>query len=134
MKAEYEKRLREIEERANAAAEGPWSWEAADPSHLRLGPVSAGIEEKDVLACTRCEGCIESEKVVKEAGKFTRADRAWARCDWPEKSNSDFIAEARADIPWLIKRLREAEGKYKHCRESFADFRAEKGMAADDYE
>ncbi len=98
MTKDQEKRVQEIEERANAADEGPWAWEAADDSMVMLGHVDADIESKDVLACNRCNSCIERGR--------EKPDK-WNRCGWPDKANDTFIAESRADIPWLIALVRE---------------------------
>ncbi len=81
MKPDDEKRLREIEERANAAT--PDEWEAVNP--YRDPKMRPKYHE---VHCPKRDICIGHSMY---------------------KSDAIFVAEARADIPWLIERLREAE-------------------------
>ena len=84
------KRARELSEAAKA---GPWEWEADDATMLCLGTKGDACLEGHVLSAWRCESCAERD----------------AKCLWPSKENSDFIAESRTLVPALADALEAAE-------------------------
>ncbi len=77
-------KLQEIKKRADAATEGPWVCSfVKDGDEIDSFDVSAFVDGP--LVC-------EMDDVSNES-----------------KANQQFIAHARADVPWLLERLEEAE-------------------------
>jgi hypothetical protein len=74
--AETERRLAEIEVREHAAKVGPWTWK--DNGYLRTGIGEWTLSNTDIGICD-CDEYAE-----------------------PDPVDRDFIAHARADVPWLI--------------------------------
>ena len=108
MTPEHEERLREIEERANAATGNKW---------LAFSPY------RDPGARTQYHG-------IKNNGKTMIASAM-------REDDALFAAHARADIPWVIDRLREAEEdgrQRRRCLQALPVYGKVKGDASTDYE
>lgn len=115
-------RLEEIEERANRAIPGPWTNDCCK------GLCPAGIWSKtadvpvvevvrgewgDKFPTIEVEGKGSVGLTGNEFMKFDAPVRAIEECigygtisDEMAKSNGDFIAHAREDIPWLIAEVK----------------------------
>jgi hypothetical protein len=91
-------KLKEIEERAKQATEGPW--EPHEETEYQPGERPIG----KLLYVTGLDRSI--------------FDSEWAdQSDWERsKYNADFIAHARSDIPYLLERLRDAEETLEKIR------------------
>lgn len=93
-------RIAEIEARANAATQGPWTWDVDDASMISLlHDRTEELEHPDVILwCNRCPACVKHHTPDNDH-----------LCGWPNDTNDKFIAHSREDIPYLIDRLRAVE-------------------------
>lgn len=92
--------LREIEERANAATGGPWTWQWARGGEIKHG--------NDVVARVSND----------EDWRYESHNCGYVPCNYPDpddgclcdlsEHDAKFICAARSDIPRLIEALREA--------------------------
>ena len=90
---DVEQRLREIEERASKASEGPWS--------AKWGYV--GARRTLFLSRPDYDGVLFGLSDSEAENVQHRAD-------------TEFAAEARQDIPWLLSLLREREEEIRRLR------------------
>ena len=108
---EVEQRLREIEERANRATPGPWYAKATDDASFmnamyvstRPGP----FEHDNRRGMDPTAPDHDASHVVAITLLQTPLLADVADAKWDE--NTEFIAHAREDVPWLLSLLRERE-------------------------
>lgn len=95
-------RLREIEERVNAATPEPWVWQE----------VGDGPENRQRMFL----------------GARGRHYGHVLKITWPElleDANAEFIAHAREDVPWLLAELASVRAQLEQIRDGWrADLRA----------
>lgn len=96
-------RLAEIEARANRATPGPWKTRGegradTDDSWVRiLGNIHNDGKSSTRVATVDTFGFVDDE--TAQASYEGEADA---------EADAEFIAHARADVPWLVERLRES--------------------------
>ena len=104
-------RLEEIEARANAATPGPWESDGTvnEGAYGSGEDCSEGFQsyfvwsEKGRIVDTLNSDVAEVQEEFDEDGVH-----AW---DHVGSQNTDFIAHAREDIPWLIARVKKLEAR-----------------------
>lgn len=93
-----EQRLKEIEERAKAATEGPWRYE------FNSGLTSEGVRYTD-----------REHVWGPRIGINVAPNGDWFTHDLV------FIASARQDLPWLISELRKADAKIEVAKKALRE-------------
>ena len=98
------KRLDEIKERCEMATEGPWDWK--DRYDFR-----EHVEHRKQGLAAVCEN-LEAGRIELVSGDKTVLEEWAEHADDSgievEKSDAQFIANARSDVPWLVEKLEEA--------------------------
>jgi len=102
--------LTPIKARCEAATEGPWKWEWADGvfSALTLGQADDVCGYGHVLTSERCPACIDAGTPDEHP------------CTLPKQEDSDFIAHAREDIPYLLAEVTRLEAENAALRKAGA--------------
>jgi len=105
------KRLAEIEQRANAATEGPWDSMWRDVG--KPGTPERMLADEMIVANIRgpCRpevpfGMFDPRDFDEIAAKRDHKGTVQQECS---HRNFRFIAAARMDVPWLIEQLRKAK-------------------------
>ena len=101
--------IAEIRERADAATTGPWAWENIGDkggAAFLVGTYYSVKADKESGDAPLLSGCVETETWDDEEEDYVRTADYDARIaildDNPNPGDAEFIAHARADIPFLL--------------------------------
>jgi hypothetical protein len=111
--AETTERLKEIEERAKNATEGPWSEDQEDRGKI----VSGLMPDPEHVGGTIYDWCI-----AEVAGPFCVRPTTELFDGTP---NIAFIAHAREDVPWLLSLLQASQERERKMRRLLMTARAQ---------
>lgn len=103
-------RLAQIEKRLEKATPGPW--EVGFHDHTASGCRCLSCYEEPTGHYVDHAGTLDCEEsVAKTPNDFRRPRTSCGEGPFLSWEDADFAVHAREDVPWLIARIRELEGK-----------------------
>ena len=104
--------LERMQQRCEAATEGPCLWHPQDKSMMILGQPDCDVSPGSVLWVSRCKACYER---AESAGDEYLDSH---RCAMPTKEDGAFIAMARQDLPAVLSALQDIAGAARRLEDS----------------